>query len=124
MIRLRNKTILIPRGDTGVFSIMNKRIPQNENLAVLSVYDPLTNETVLEKTVSAAYESLTFFFEEQDTINLFPKKYLWDIKLYSSPYIKEGEMFWGSIDSYYSAYGLPSFIITEVTNFGNSARND
>lgn len=118
MIRLIQRRLIIPRGDTGTFSIPNLG-PKGENdVAVFSIYDPLTHKTVLEKNISATDEMLTITLEQNDTVNLEPKKYYWDIKIYTNPeYDAENtELIIGGtqIDSYYAAFSLPVCEIREV----------
>lgn len=115
MIRLVQRRLIIPRGDTGSFSI-----PVNSagELAVFSIYDTLTHTTVFEKEIELAegQEELVVPFTHQDTVNLTPKKYLWDIKIYSGPQRDEDGILIGGeeINSYYAAFSLPVCDIREV----------
>jgi len=42
MIRLIQRRLIIPRGDTGSFTIPALKSMQPEDVAVFSIYDPLT----------------------------------------------------------------------------------
>ena len=67
--------------------------------------------TILEKEIVATNDTLTIPFVYEDTINLRPGKYLWDIKIYIGPqYDLEGKLIGGNeIHSYYAGYKLPIF---------------
>lgn len=116
MIRLIRRRLIIPRGDTGIFTIPTQGTVEDGDIAVFSLYDPLTRTTVLEKIINATNETLSFAFSYDDTVNLIPKRYLWDIKLYRGPkYDEEGKIIGGDeIDSYYAAFSLPVCEIKEV----------
>ena len=134
MIRLIRRRLIIPRGDTGTFTIPVQGTSENGDVAVFSLYDPLTRTTVLQKKVEMgnAAETIDFNFVASDTINLIPKKYFWDIKLYHIPTkykTEEGEIIEASgnitetdmpvdadiVNSYYAAFSLPVCEIREVT---------
>ena len=116
MIRAILGRIIIPRGDTGNFCIPNIAYTEEGDVAVFSVYDRLTKKTILEKIIDATKDTLMVSFEHQDTVNLEPGKYYWDIKIYSGPiYDEEHILVDGEeITSYYSGFSLPIFEITEV----------
>ena len=116
MIRLIKRRLIIPRGDTGSFTIPTLTTVEQGDVAVFSVYDPLTKTTILEKIIPATNDTITIPFTFNDTINLKPGKYLWDIKIYISPqYDLEGNLLGGNeIHSYYAGYKLPIFEIKEV----------
>ena len=82
MIRLIQRRLIIPRGDTGSFTIPALKGMQQEDVAVFSIYDPLTKQTVFEKNITMLEEKLTVSLSYDDTVNLLPKNYLWDIKVY------------------------------------------
>lgn len=116
MIRLCNSRLIIPKGDTGFFSLPTEGVRKTGDIAIFSVYDKLTQETVLEKIVDASDESISFFITHDDTAQLEAKKYYWDIKLYKEPqYNEDGDLIGAEeINSYYSAWRLPECIIKEV----------
>lgn len=119
MIRLVQRRLIIPRGDTGCFTIPTLGMVENGDVAVLSIYDPMFNKTVCEKIIDATSETLTFHFQFQDTIDLEPSnRYQWDIKIYHSPEYDENHKLIGGaeIDSYYSAFsiGMPKCVIKQV----------
>ena len=53
MIRIIGTRLLIPKGDTGFFSLPNKGVFSEGDVAVFSVKDPLTQTTVIEKVIDA-----------------------------------------------------------------------
>lgn len=116
MIRLIQRRLIIPRGDTGSFTIPTQGTVGNNDIAVFSIYDPMTHTTVKEIVVNATTDTLTIPFTHEDTVNLEPKKYLWDIKIYKNPqYDEEGLLINGDeINSYYAAFSLPICEIREV----------
>ena len=59
MIRIIGNRIMLPKGDTGVFSIINL-FPNENNIAVLTVYDKLYRTKVIEKIIIANEDFLTF----------------------------------------------------------------
>jgi hypothetical protein len=120
MIRLIQRRLIIPRGDTGSFSIPALDTVEDGDIAVFSIYDTLTHKTVFEKRIAATDSTLTIPFEHEDTVHLQPKKYLWDIKIYKNPVYEDendetSPLIGGEkIDSYYAAFSLPICEIKEV----------
>ena len=118
MIRLVQRRLIIPRGDTGSFTIPTLGEVSSGDKAVLSIYDPLTRTTKCTKVIDAQGETLEFEFTREDTINIEPSdRYEWDIIIYRSPVLnQEGIPIDGaSIDSYYAAFGnMPKCVIKQV----------
>lgn len=116
MIRLIQRRLIIPRGDTGSFTIPTLGTVGEGDIAVFSIYDPMTHTTVFEKEISVTEEILTIPFEHADTVGLESKKYLWDIKIYKNPQRDEDGLLIGGdeINSYYAAFSLPVCEIREV----------
>lgn len=116
MIRLLKRRLIIPRGDSGSFSIPTLGTVGENDIAVFGIFDMLTHETVVFKPVRATSPFLTFTLSSGDTINLEPKKYNWDITIYRSPEYDEDGILIGAaeINSYYSAFKLPICEIKEV----------
>ena len=116
MIRLIQRRLIIPRGDTGSFTIPTLGTVGEGDIAIFSIYDPMIHSTVFEKEVSATNETITISFEHEDTVKLECKKYLWDIKIYKNPQRDEdGLLINGDeINSYYAAFSLPICEIKEV----------
>lgn len=116
MIRIVGKRIIIPKGDTGFFYLMNKGTHSEGDVAVFSVKDPLTQTTVIEKILDASEPKINIEIKNEDTKNLPAGKYFWDLKLYKSPEYDEDGLLINAleIDSYYSAFESPLFIIKEV----------
>ena len=121
MIRLVQRRLIIPQGDTGTFTIPTQGTVEQGDVAIFSIFDNLTHTTVLEKKIPATAETLTFNFETEDTLGLEPddrgSRYSWDITIQRNPLYDENEelIHYDSIDSYYAAFGLPSCVIKRVT---------
>lgn len=121
MIRIVQRRLIIPQGDTGTFTIPTQGSVSTGDKAMLSIYDNLTHTTVLEKVINATNDTLTFTFIQEDTLNLEPddrgSRYSWDITLFRNPTLGEDDKILDAedIDSYYSAFGLPSCVIKRVT---------
>lgn len=118
MIRLIQRRLIIPRGDTGSFTIPTQGTVETGDIAILSIYDPLTQLTVCEKIIDATAETLTFNFTHSDTVNIEPsERYQWDIKIYRGPIYENNKLIGGTeIDSYYAAFGkeMPKCVIKQV----------
>lgn len=116
MIRLIKRRLIIPRGDSGSFSIPTLGSISEGDIAVFGIFDPLTHNTVVLKTIYATPTSLTFTLKTEDTINLEPKKYNWDITIYHQPeFDEDGELIDAAeTNSYYAAFKLPICEIKEV----------
>lgn len=117
MIRIIGTRLLIPKGDTGFFSLPNKGVFSEGDVAVFSVKDPLTQATVIEKLIDGSSPFLLIEIEKEDTLKLSAGKYFWDIKLYRRPIYDEDDILIDAleVDSYYSAYEQPLLIIKEVS---------
>ena len=117
MIRLIQRKLIIPQGDTGTLTIPTQGEVGENDVAILSIFNPLTREVVLEKRIAATADTLTFTFDRTDTVEIEPATYLWDITLERNPeYDDEGLLLHAdSIDSYYAAFKLPICEIRRVT---------
>lgn len=114
MIRIRGNRVMIAKGDTGTLVIPNIFYHEEYSVAVLTVYDPLYRTKIIEKITRANRENLSFSFESEDTQNIEPRNYVWDITVYRNPIFDEdgfplkGE----EVDSYYGTrIRLPKFVI-------------
>ena len=118
MIRVIQRRIIIPRGDTGSFTIPTLTMVEEGDKAIFSVFDTLHQTTVLEKVLDATEGTIIVPFEHQDTKDLLPGKYVWDMKIYCNPIYDDDNKIIDAdaIHSYYSAFSLPIFEVTEVTN--------
>lgn len=116
MIRLIQRRLIIPRGDTGSFFIPSLPGVKEGDIAIFSIYDALTKTTIFEKSIPVTADELEISLTHEDTVKLKPNKYLWDIKIYSEPvYDEDGILVGGTkIDSYYAAFSLPICEIREV----------
>ena len=118
MIRILQRKLIIPRGDTGSFSVPAIATGQEGDIAVFTIFDEVTQTRLLTKQVAATEDTLTITFTHNDTVNLKPGKYLWDIKFYRSPVFVEDELINGEeINSYYAGFSLP---VCEVRETGDN----
>lgn len=114
MIRIIGNRIMLAKGDTGIISIPNIYQHKHYALAVLTVYDKLYKTKIIEKITLANQEYLSFTFSSEDTNNLEPRIYYWDITVYLMPVLDEDgfPISGAQVDSYYGSRAkLPKFII-------------
>lgn len=108
MIRLIQRRLIIPRGDTGTFSVPVLSSYNNGDVAVFSIIDPKTQCKVYNKLMYVTDSVISIRFEHGDTVNLPVGKFLWDIKFYQDPVIDEGQVVSGKeVNSYYAAFTMP-----------------
>lgn len=110
MIRVVQRRLIIPCGDTGNFTLPLLPGTEKGDVAVFSIYDPLVKKTILQKELTVSEDTLTFEFARADTINLEPsERYEWDVRIYHGAIRDEdGVVVDGdAIDSYYAAFKLP-----------------
>ena len=118
MIRLIQRRLIIPRGDTGSFSIPALKSLASGDIAVFCSIDETTNSKVFEKQVAVEGETIVIAFSHADTVNLPVGKFVWDIKTYRNPQFVDEELVDGEeIDSYYAAFSLP---VCEVRQTGDN----
>lgn len=117
MIRLVQRKLIIPRGDTGSFSIPIKEEVVSGDVAIFAIFDELTKTTVFEKTLTLEPNAttLTISFTSQETQALTAGRYKWDVRIYHSPIYDQNKIIGGAeVNSYYAAYSLPTCEIREV----------
>lgn len=121
MIRIVQRRLIIPQGDTGTLIIPIQGTVTSNDYAVLAIYDPLTHTTVRKIKIQATPETLSFNFKSSDTLNIEPSnRYVWDVIIYRNAIfndISEDDfelVSADSVDSYYSAYRLPTCDIRVV----------
>ena len=112
MIRLIQNKLIIPCGDTGSFSIPAASF----DAAIFTIFDPLTKTKIFEKILNIENEALNISFTHNETINLKPGKYVWDIKTYKNPqYNEDNELIDADeVNSYYACYTLPECEVRET----------
>lgn len=121
MIRLIQRRLIIPQGDTGTFSIPMQGTMEQNDRALISIYDNLTHTVVLEKEMEQKENTLSYTFTSEDTIGLEPddrgSRYSWDITIQRNPLYDENDelIHYDSVDSYYAAFSLPPCLIKRVT---------
>lgn len=115
MIRLIQRTLIIPRGDTGFFTIPQFTAASPNNVAVFTIFDPTTHTKIFDKIISTSEDLLTISFTHFDTVNLPVGKFKWDIKYYENPTIIDNQIVDGvEVNSYYSAFSLPDCEIRQT----------
>ena len=115
MIRMIQRRLIIPRGDTGSFSIPYLKAINPGDVAVFTIFDIRTKTKMYQKLIAAEGDILNIAFSHSDTVNLKPGKYLWDIKFYTNPQFVDDELVNGDeIDSYYAGFTLPECEIRET----------
>ena len=111
MIRVIQRRLIIPCGDTGTFTLPLLPTAELGDTAVFSIYDPLTKKTLLQKKVIVSGNEISFEFERSWTINIEPSdRYEWDVRIYHNPTSQNEDGIptdAEAIDSYYSAFLLP-----------------
>ena len=115
MIRLAQRRLIIPRGDTGQFSVpaLIDAIPGAEMIAVFSIFNE--QERIWTHEYEVENGMVTIKFEHDDTRNLPVGKYFWDIKIYVNPEHdnETGLLINGDeVHSYYAGFKLPECEIT------------
>lgn len=120
MIRLIQRRLIIPRGDTGSFTIPLQGTVGENDTAVFYIYDPMTKESVQAIKGVIDGDVINIPFERKHTAELSPKKYFWDIVIYKNPQYEEDDeerirpINGEEINSYYAAFSLPICEIKEV----------
>ena len=114
MIRVIQRRLIIPRGDTGIFTI--PAMTQAEGaIGVFTIFDPITNTRIFQKQVEIEGENFNISFSHADTVNLKAGEYLWDIKFYKNPILADNKVIDGEeINSYYAAFQAPKCEIRET----------
>lgn len=109
MIRLVQRRLIIPRGDTGSFSLPVLPNLNTGNAAVFTIMDLMRQKKIYQKQITDIDgDTFTVRFEHEDTVNMPVGKYYWDIKFYQNPVIADNIVIDGDeIDSYYAAFTLP-----------------
>lgn len=118
MIRLIQRRLIIPRGDTGTFTVPLLATAQTGDASVFTIFDQKTQKKVFEKIVNINGDALEIVFSHADTVNLPVGDYVWDIKFYKDPVIIDNVLVDGTeIDSYYAAFKLP---VCEIRQTGDT----
>lgn len=117
MIRLLQRRLIIPRGDTGSFTVPLLSQGNTDNIAVFTIFDELTRTRLFQKIIQCEGDVMNVVFTHNDTVNLKPGKYLWDIKFYQNPQFIDEELVNGDeVDSYYAGFSLPVCEIRETAD--------
>lgn len=108
MVRLVQRRLIIPRGDTGVIEVpMLENVTRSNAIAVFSIFN---NEgTIYQQTQIVQGDTLTFIFEHEDTVALQVGTYNWDIKIYVNPQYNANNLLIDGeqVHSYYAGFKVP-----------------
>lgn len=119
MIRIIGTRLIMPRGDTTIFTLPSRGYNDEGDIAMFCVKDTLTHNTVVKKIADASQDFLVFELEHKDTCELEAKKYNWDITIYRKPEydIETGEVVGAmEVESYYAAMKKPVFHLVDSAN--------
>ena len=75
MIRIVQRKLIIPRGDTGTFTIPAIMAASSGDVAIFTIFDCITHSKVFEKAVQSDTNNYVIEFTHNDTVNLKPGKY-------------------------------------------------
>lgn len=115
MIRVIQRRLIIPRGDTGTFTVPALSPGQAGSVGVFTIFDPITKTRIFQKQVELQENVFNIEFSHGDTVNLQAGDYLWDIKFYKNPIFADNKVIDGEeIDSYYAAFQTPKCEIRET----------
>lgn len=117
MIRLAHRRLIIPRGDTGSFSVPALTSGANV-IAVFSIFTKEKRIWTHEYPVEDGMVRINF--EHEDTENFPIGKFFWDIKIYVNPrYDEDNVLIDGDeVHSYYAGFQLPECEITLAPIYG------
>lgn len=115
MIRLIKDRLVVPKGDTGSFTVpLLENISTDNAVAVFSIFN--LNGRLYQQIQPIEGSIITFNLGHNDT-NDFPiGKYNWDVKIYTNPQYNAANVLINGdqVHSYYAAFELP---ICEVVPF-------
>ena len=115
MIRLLQRRLIIPRGDTGTFSVPVISSFDEGDVAIFSIINPATQKKIFDKTAELTENLLSINFNYNDTINLPIGKFLWDIKIYHNPVYEDNELVDAEeVHSYYAGFNMPECEIRQT----------
>ena len=108
MIRLIQRRLIIPCGDTGAFTMPVLADMEGEGIAVFSIINPVTYQLIFQKEITAENGILKIEFTHNETANLPIGRYVWDIKYYINPKYENGVIVDGDeVNSYYAGFSFP-----------------
>ena len=114
MIRLISRRLIIPRGDTGDFTVpLLESDSVSPKVAIFSILDLINQKVIYQKEATIEEGVVKVEFTHEDTEVLPLGQYVWDIKIYTNPTYNENKLINGeTVDSYYAGFTYP---ICEVT---------
>lgn len=113
MIRLNQRKLIIPRGDTGEFSVPLLSSFTDGDIAVFAIFNTINRTIVFSKQVPIQDGKVTVSLNHNQTVNLPAGKYTWDIKLYNQPQYLDEVLVNGNQISSYNA-GFVNFPICQI----------
>lgn len=120
MIRLIKRQLIIPRGDTGTFSIprLAQEPEDGSKTYIFTIFSPMEHKKIFEKAMQPSDGMLKIEFTHMETVNLPVGEFVWDIKLYVNAVVVNDVLISGEeIDSYYAAFKLP---VCEIRQTGDA----
>lgn len=119
MIRLIQRKLIIPRGDTGTFSVpVLPKINLSSSVAVFTIFDPRTQQCIFQKEATVENQIITIRLEHEETVNRKAGQYYWDIRFWENPeYVGNIITNGTEVDSYYATYDMP---VCEIRETGDS----
>lgn len=115
MIRLIQRRLIIPRGDTGSFTIPAIKPVEEGDIAVFCIFNPVTHKKVFSKHITPSEETLEITFTHNETAKMHAGKYVWDIKFYKNPEFSDEQIVNGEeVNSYYAGFKLPVCEVKET----------
>ena len=115
MIRLIARRLMLPRGDTGEFSIplLESATTSAQKVAIFSILDLINQKIIYQDEATIEGNIIKVIFTHEKTKNLPLGQYVWDIKLYTNPEYKNNKLINGeAVDSYYAGFTYP---VCEIT---------
>jgi len=115
MIRLIQRRLIIPRGDTGSFTIPCLSTVSNNDKVIFFIFNPLTHKKTFQKEAEIDDGLININFSYNETLSIPAGKYVWDIKYYKNPIIEDDEIIDAEeVNSYYASFSLPICEIKET----------
>lgn len=96
MLKFEGTTILLPAGDTAILAIQFKGATLGEgDKAIFAILTRDGNNTLLTKTMDISDDVALQKFESEDTQNIHPGDYRWELRVVINPIMENGEIVGG-----------------------------
>ena len=109
MIRLLYYKLIIPRGDSGEFSILTPNFAKQNDVIYFNIYDEHMKHLVFQKEIPFSSPVLKIQLTHSETINLIPNTYKWDITFYTNPQYDDNNTIIDAeeVNSLFAPYRVP-----------------